>query len=201
MTLQEMAANAVRSKRLLLALFLGAITAALWFQAFNDAEVEVVRLADDAEPDAFILQASYRTYNPEGVLESRLESVRAEQFVDTDIGVLSLPRLDIYEEVGERNFWHMSADKGTYDARFSVLTLDQNVEILGSTIENLPVRILTSGLVYTMGEEHVETNNAVEVISGSDRIQGTGMELDMQKKAVELKQDVRAIYQARPAYE
>ncbi|WP_344808437.1 LPS export ABC transporter periplasmic protein LptC [Allohahella marinimesophila] len=201
MTLQEMAGNAVRSKRLVLAVVLIVLTAAFWYQAFNDEDVEVVRLADDAEPDAFILQASYRTYNLAGMLESRLESVRAEQFVDTDIGVLSLPRLDIHEEAGERNFWHMSADKGTYDARYSVLTLDQNVEILGSTLENQPIRVLTSGLVYTMGDEHVETNNAVEVISGSDRIQGTGMELDMQQRAVELKQDVRAIYQARPAYE
>lgn len=201
MTLQEISANALRSRRFLLAIVLVAITMALWYQAFNDEMDDTVFVADEAEPDAFIIQASYRTYNLEGRLESRLESIRAEQFVDTDIGILSLPRLDIYEEAGERNFWHMSADKGTYDARFAVLTLDQNVEILGSTLDNQPIRVLTSGLVYTMGEEHIETNNAVEVISGSDRIQGTGMELDMQQRAVALKQDVRAIYQARPAYE
>lgn len=199
MTFREKAGNALNSKRLWLAVVLGSVTIVLWYYAFNDGEIEETRQIDDSEPDAYALQASYLNFNVDGTLQSRLEAVRTDQYVDSDIGVLTQPRLDVYEEKGKRNFWHMSSNSGLYDSRKSVLTLDENVEILGSTLDGLPVRILTSALVYRLGDKFVETNNAVEVVSGSDRIEGTGMELDMLNKAIQLKQDVRATYQASPS--
>ncbi len=144
------------------------------------------------EPDAFVTNAVYRTFDVKGNLTSLLHSERAKHFPDTDIGYLTLPDLKLFQE-GESN-WHAQSEEGEFDVRNDHLVLKGNVVILGENRKGQPFTMTTDRLNYANKSDFIETDQPVKIVSSDSEITAVGMTADITEKKINLLSKVKGHY-------
>ena len=144
------------------------------------------------EPDAFVTNAIYRTFDVKGNLTSVLHSERAKHFPDTDIGFLTKPDLQLYQE-GESN-WHATSEEGQFDVKNDHLVLSGNVTILGEDRKGTPFTMTTDKLNYANKSDFIETDLPVKIVSVDSEITAIGMTANLTEKKINLLSKVKGHY-------
>jgi len=94
----------------------------------RDAE----ELRGPEKPDGFVINATYRSFDDEGRLSTRISSARGEQFDDDKRVIMESPR-GLLLEKNSRAPWHLAAEHGEYYLNRERLTLNSNVRIRHET--------------------------------------------------------------------
>ncbi|WLQ14589.1 LPS export ABC transporter periplasmic protein LptC [Hahella aquimaris] len=144
------------------------------------------------EPDAFVINAVYTTYNKEGALTSRLQSQLAKHYPDTDTGVLTRPNLEIFQQ-GEKS-WHVESLEGELLIKQDTLKLRGDVEVNGASNDGAPILMQTQALDYNNKSRFISTDQPVKITSNINQLTAVGMEADIDKKLIVLLSQVTGVY-------
>ncbi|OZG70540.1 LPS export ABC transporter periplasmic protein LptC [Hahella sp. CCB-MM4] len=146
----------------------------------------------DDEPDAFVTGAEYRTYDERGNLESVLRSERAKHFPQTNIGLLTNPNLQLYQE-GEPS-WTAKSSEGQFDVQKDHVVLMGNVQIQGTDRKGEKFSMHTEKLNYANKSGFIDTDQPVKITSDTSEITAVGMTADIAQKKIILLSKVKGQY-------
>ncbi|WP_020409656.1 LPS export ABC transporter periplasmic protein LptC [Hahella ganghwensis] len=144
------------------------------------------------EPDAFVTGAEYRTFDQHGNLESVLHSERAKHFPQTNIGLLTNPKLQLYQE--GKPSWNAQSLEGQFDVQKDYLVLMGNVRILGTDRRGETFSMFTEKLNYANKSGFIATDQPVKITSSSSELTAVGMKANIAKKKITLLSKVEGHY-------
>lgn len=177
------------------AVLLAALAVSSWL-AWLRPEPPIIPLDRDGKPlpDYYLTGLTLRQFDPEGRLAHLLKAKRLSHVegASTD---LTDPRLTVESQQGAP--WQISAQRGTLDPSGTWLTLPDAVTITRrASLSNRPLELHTRALRYRLDQGYAETDEAVTVTSGSDRIDAVGAQAWLQDPGrIHFKSQVRGHYE------
>ncbi|WP_372964292.1 LPS export ABC transporter periplasmic protein LptC [Marinobacter sp.] len=179
-------------------LALGITLAATMFLMWQSDEPPGARddaadLRGPAEPDGFIVQADYRTWDAQGNLKIRMTSPRIEQFESSNTATMERPRAILQGE-GDPAPWIIEADEG------SLLQGDELVNLKGNVVINRQLQgdettLTTQELTLNNTERTVYTDRPVTISEPHGTTQATGMKAWIDDRILELNSQVEGHYE------
>lgn len=145
------------------------------------------------KPDGFIENATYRSFDTEGRLSLRMNSTRGEQFHDENRVTMESPRGTLFESES-RAPWHIAARRGEYHLQKEQMELNSNVRVRHESARQGETLLKTQSLSLDNQERIVQTDAAVTILNESSVTRATGMKGWMDKRVVELENDVDGHY-------
>lgn len=165
----------------------------LWQNEESPVGASVTDLRGPREPDGFIVNAVYRSYDAGGNLSSRIETERAEQFEGEAYALMEQPVATIFEQKTGLP-WLISADDGRYDLGTEQLLLMGNVEVLRENPGLAPSRMLTERLTLDNQERIVHTEAPVTLLDFRGTTDAVGMRGWIDERAIEFESQVEGEY-------
>ncbi len=174
------------------ALGLMAVVAALLLfrsdQTVSPTDAEALRGPD--EPDGFIINGVYRSFDDSGYLSTQLQSQRAEQFDNERLVVMQSPSGVIFERES-RLPWNIQAREGRYSMDEEILELNNDVIVERLRSEGQRSTLETSHLILDNQERIVHTEAPVTLRDELGTTDAVGMRGWLDDRVLEFKQNVR----------
>lgn len=158
----------------------------------NDA----MKLRGATEPDTFINQGVFRSFDTEGRPKLVLSSPRTEQFDDRQQAVLEAPDGTLYDHRADLQ-WQMDAKHGLYHMSSEIMELEGNVVITRS-VEGGNAELLTEYLRIDNPARRATTDRPVTLKSPGNVTHARGMTGWFDERVLELENSVEGIYETRP---
>jgi lipopolysaccharide export system protein LptC len=165
----------------------------IWQDEENSMSSDDTGLRGPREPDGFIVNALYRSYDVDGNLSSRIETERAEQFEGEQYALMDRPRGAVFEHE-TRLPWLISADDGRYDLKTEQLLLLGDVEVIRENPELAPSRLLTERLTLDNRERIVHTEAPVTLLDFRGTTDAVGMRAWIDERVIEFESQVEGEY-------
>lgn len=183
-----------RLRTLALAATVGATVFLMW----QRDEVDIKRgdataLRGPSEPDSFIIEGRYTTWDEQGNLKMTLASPRIEQFDDSDHATMNAPRARIYNEQGT-DPWIIEADEGSLQQNEDRVVLTGNVVVLRQTADS-EATLTTSSLTLDNNQGIVYTDQPVTITEPFGVTRATGMKAWVDQRILELNSRVEGHYE------
>ena len=183
-----------RLRNLALAATVGATVFLMW----QREEVDIMRgdateLRGPSEPDSFVVEGRYTTWDEQGNLKMTLASPRIEQFEDTDHATMNAPRARIYSEQGT-DPWIIEADVGSLQQNENRMVLTGNVVVLRQTADS-EATLTTSSLTLDNNQGIVYTDQPVTITEPFGVTRATGMKAWVDQRVLELNSRVEGHYE------
>jgi len=150
-------------------------------------------LRGDRQPDGFITQGTYRSYDEQGNLATRIHSPRAEQFNDDGLILMDSPSGVIFEQQS-RLPWVITANVGHYLLDDDALKLSGEVEIERKAEDDTTARLLTEQLTLDNRQRIVHTDAAVTLLDARGETRAIGMKGQIDDRILEFDTQVRGVY-------
>lgn len=148
-------------------------------------------------PDYYLDHFTATAMGQDGKPVYRLTADHLDHYPDDDLKVITRLHLEWYRR-GLPD-WTVDAERGRIlDHNRLVLLKGRVVMIRAATAEAAPIRLQTRDLTIHPGEKYGETDAAVTIDSGPNRIQATGMHVYLDEGRVELLANVRGHYETKP---
>ncbi|PAU78711.1 LPS export ABC transporter periplasmic protein LptC [Halovibrio salipaludis] len=145
------------------------------------------------KPDGFVVNATFRAFDSEGRLKSRIRTRRAEQFQDENRVTMERPRAMLMARDGGAP-WFVRSRTGLYRPDVAKLMLEKDVRARHSSTERGDVLILSERMTLDNNERIVQTDAPVTLIDRSSVTNAVGMTGWIDERAVRLENDVRSRY-------
>lgn len=145
------------------------------------------------KPDGFVVNATFRSFDAQGRLKSRIRTQRAEQFQAEDRVTMEAPRAMLVPRGGGAP-WFVRARTGLYHPDAATLTLKSNVRARHNNPERGDVLMLSKRMRLDNNERIVQTDAPVTLIDRFSRTDAVGMTGWIDKRAIRLENDVRGQY-------
>jgi len=155
----------------------------------DDAE----ELRGKAEPDGFIVNGHYISYDDNGRPEVRFTSPRIEQFDGSRLATMVAPEAELYGEPGTRP-WIVSADNGSLLQNENLLYLTGNVRMLQSAGDR-NITLTTQTLTLDNDTGTAYTDAPVEITDATGTTRATGMTAWLNQRVLELNSQVEGRYE------
>ncbi len=146
----------------------------------------------DAEPDAFILNATYLTFGENGELQSRLTTRKAEHIPNGDYGLLTEPEFALFGEAP--NTWEMRAQEGRLNIQGDQLELDGFVTVTGRDQKGKALRFDAPSLSFNEETGEIHTDQSVTINSQFNQLSAKGMTFNIDSRILTLHSQVKGIY-------
>ncbi len=173
---------------------IGATLHLMWRSDERDAtNTEAEQLRGPSEPDSFVVDSVYRTWDSEGNLELRLISPRIEQFEDNNQATLEQPRARVYGEPDSPP-WLIEADQGSLRQTQGLLDLAGNV-VVTQRSEDSEMTLITEALTLNNRENTVYTDQPVTITEPFGVTQAVGMKAWVDERILELNSRVEGQYE------
>ena len=176
-----------------------AVTAlATVFLMWQDEEGENVRgdaaeLRGPSEPDSFIIEGRYTTWDEQGNLKMSISSPRIEQFDDTNYATMNAPRARIFSEQATPP-WIIEADEGSLRQDDDQVTLTGNVVVFRQTGDS-EATLKTESLTLDNRQGTVYTDQPVTITEPFGVTQANGMKAWVNERILELNSRVEGQYE------
>ncbi|AMQ90898.1 LPS export ABC transporter periplasmic protein LptC [Marinobacter sp. LQ44] len=176
-----------------------AVTAlATVFLMWQDEEGENVRgdaaeLRGPSEPDSFIIEGRYTTWDEQGNLKMSISSPRIEQFDDTNYATMNAPRARIFSEQATPP-WIIEADEGSLRQDDDQVILTGNVVVLRQT-DDSEATLKTESLTLDNRQGTVHTDQPVTITEPFGVTQANGMKAWVNERILELNSRVEGQYE------
>lgn len=176
---------------------IGLIAAALLLLWRSDEppapDPEAAALRGPAEPDGFVVDGTYTSYDENGNLEVHFSSPRIEQFEEGNLATMISPTARLY---GEPNTppWIIEADNGSLLQNENLLYLTDNVRIIRQIGER-EATLTTSKLTLDNDQSIIYTDAPVEITDRIGVTRATGMKAWINDRILELNSDVEGRYE------
>lgn len=148
------------------------------------------------KPDGFVVDATYRSFNQQGRLSTRISSARSEQFDSDGRVIMESPR-GLLLEKESRAPWRLTADHGEYYLNREHLTLSSNVRIRHETRARGEALLKTEELTVDNRKRIVHTDAPVTIINESSLTRAIGMTGRIDDRVLELENQVDGYYYSR----
>lgn len=155
----------------------------------DDAE----ELRGKAEPDGFIVNGHYVSYDDKGRPEVRFSSPRIEQFDSSGLATMVAPEAELYGEPESRP-WTVSADNGSLLRNENLLYLTGNVHMVQSSGDR-NITLTTQTLTLDNDTGTAYTDAPVEITDATGTTRATGMTAWLNKRVLELNSQVEGRYE------
>lgn len=172
-----MALLRLRNLLLLLALLVAGVLAAIVWQRYRPA-VELVEVVKSLPTGVDVaLQEINYTHTEGGVARWRLVAKQVEHRASEKLTALSALELTFYDVKGVEQ-GTLKARNGQVDANYSEVKVHDEVEIVSAS----GYTVKTAALTYSQNDRRIRTDAPVTIISGEMRIDGTGLQLDLETR-------------------
>ncbi|MEC7377850.1 MAG: LPS export ABC transporter periplasmic protein LptC [Pseudomonadota bacterium] len=174
----------------------GTVVAAVFLLWRSDeapvVDQEAAALRGDAEPDGFVVNGNYRSYDETGSLEIRFASPRIEQFEKENLATMESPRAALYGDADTQP-WIVEADQGRLMQNQELVYLTGNVRVLRS-VGGRDTTLTTSTLTLDNNEGLVFTDAPVEIRDVTGVTTAVGMKAWIDERILELNSQVEGYY-------
>ncbi|MBK8970256.1 MAG: LPS export ABC transporter periplasmic protein LptC [Hahellaceae bacterium] len=171
------------------------VTVGLFYLLSEEAPLQLFNGEDQViaqEPDAFVLNATYLTFDKNGQLRTRLRSEKAVHFPATDQGQLTNPHLIVYPEQGAP--WEITSQQGLLFLQEDKLELAGFVTVVGEQPPGKALRFDSPTLQYDDKTRFIRTDQPVTINSQFNQLSAVGMEFEVDKKILRLFSRVEGVY-------
>ncbi|WP_097460104.1 LPS export ABC transporter periplasmic protein LptC [Mangrovitalea sediminis] len=145
------------------------------------------------EPDAFVENGLYFTFDTDGDPSTRMHSQRAEEYDSQHKAYLQQPTAEVFEKQGGAP-WHIRADKGIYNISQDSLTLEDSVVVTRQGDAQQPSTLTTSRLVLDNQSRIVHTDAPVTITDAQGVTHAVGMKAFVAQRILELNSQVDGNY-------
>lgn len=154
-------------------------------------------------PQIYMKEVETREFDAHGKLHYQLSTPQVTHYQlnpdgpsNGDYTLIERPNMAFYD--AESNApWLVSAETGRSEANGQLLHLLDNVLIQQQTPTQGLIQITTSELLVRASEQFAETDKAVNMRSAKGQIDAIGMDADLAQSRLQLKSQVKAIYDPR----
>ncbi|MBW7470531.1 LPS export ABC transporter periplasmic protein LptC [Marinobacter sp. M216] len=179
-------------------LALGGTIAATVFLMWRSDEPPVVQdeaaeLRGKAEPDGFVINGSYTSYDEEGNLKIQFTSPRIEQFEEGNIATMKAPRAKLFGEP-QTTPWIVEAENGSWLQNEGVLYLTDHVRVV-RTIGEREATLTTTSLTLDNDLGTVYTDAPVTITDTIGVTRAKGMQAWINERILELNSQVEGRYE------
>ncbi|KPQ28092.1 MAG: lipopolysaccharide export system protein LptC [Marinobacter excellens HL-55] len=154
---------------------------------------DATELRGPSEPDSFVVEGRYTTWDEQGNLKMTLASPRIEQFDDSDHATMNTPRARIYSAQGV-DPWIIEADEGSLQQNEDWVTLTGNVVVLRQTADS-EATLTTQSLTLDNQQGIVHTDQPVTITEPFGVTRATGMKAWVDQRILELNSRVEGQYE------
>ncbi|AOY90115.1 LPS export ABC transporter periplasmic protein LptC [Marinobacter salinus] len=154
---------------------------------------EAAELRGKGEPDGFVVNGSYTSYDEAGNLKIHFTSPRIEQFEEGNLATMESPRAKLYGEPGT-DPWVVEAENGSLLQNENLLYLTGNVRVV-RTIGDREATLKTSSLTLDNDMGTAYTDAPVEIIDQVGVTRATGMKAWIDQRVLELNSQVEGRYE------
>ncbi|AZT84584.1 LPS export ABC transporter periplasmic protein LptC [Marinobacter sp. NP-4(2019)] len=170
-----------------------ALIVMMWQSDEPQEPVDAAALRGQSEPDGFVVNGRYLSYDETGKLNVRFESPRIEQFEASNRAIMESPRAELFGE-GESEPWHLSSDTGTYREADGLLHLKGNVKVIRTAGDRRGI-LTTSRLTLDNNSRTVYTDAPVTLTDSFSVTRATGMKAWIDARILELDSQVEGRYE------
>lgn len=165
----------------------------LWQSEENREPTNALELRGPSEPDGFVVNGRYRSFDQNGQLETVVYSPRIEQFEARNLATMVLPDATLYDPESATT-WRLIANQGELRKEQDIIELEGDV---------LVRRPLANGEVGTLEAEHLTLDNKQRTVYTDTPVvlreahgvtRATGMKAWIDDRVVELKSQVKGRY-------
>ncbi|GGE57384.1 hypothetical protein GCM10011533_07370 [Streptosporangium jomthongense] len=187
--------NKPRVRMLALAVTVAATLFLLWqsnepaVTSYSDAR----QLRGDAEPDGFVVNGRYTSYDENGQRKIVFTSPRIEQFEEGNIANMQSPRAELFSDTGEGP-WILNAENGSLQQDDDLLYLTGNVRVV-RTIGEREATLKTESLTLDNNKGTVYTDDRVEITDSVGTTRAKGMKAWIDDRILELNSQVEGRYE------
>lgn len=177
----------------LLATFIA--TAALLWHSDNDVPMPTQdsELRGDREPDSFVVDALYTSYDEQGTVKIQFVSPRIEQFEAGGYAIMAEPQATIRGKPGSEP-WQLTAKHGKLLNNNSQLELEGDVRIVRQIGER-SATLSTTRLTLDNRTNMAYTDAPVEIVDATGITYATGMKAWFNERILELDSQVEGRYE------
>ncbi|RBP26982.1 lipopolysaccharide export system protein LptC [Marinobacter pelagius] len=154
---------------------------------------EAAALRGPAEPDGFVVDGAYTSYDQNGNLKVHFTSPRIEQFEEGNMATMVSPTARLFGEPGTEP-WTIEANNGSLLQNENLLYLTDNVRIIRQVGER-EATLTTSKLTLDNDQNIIYTDAPVEITDRIGVTRATGMKAWINDRIVELNSDVEGRYE------
>ncbi|WP_179959428.1 LPS export ABC transporter periplasmic protein LptC [Marinobacter changyiensis] len=165
----------------------------LWQSEESREPSDALALRGPSEPDGFVVDGRYRSFDINGQLETVIYSPRIEQFEARNLATMSQPDATLHDPDSDTT-WRMTANRGEFQEDKDIIDLEGDV---------LVRRPLANGEVATLEAEHltldnkqrtVYTDTPVVLTEAHGVTRATGMKAWINDRVLELHSQVKGRY-------
>ncbi|WP_298448244.1 LPS export ABC transporter periplasmic protein LptC [uncultured Marinobacter sp.] len=188
-------ANRPRLRMLGLAITIAATAFLLWqgdeppLSSYSDAR----QLRGESEPDGFVINGSYTSYDENGQRKIVFTSPRIEQFEEGNLAAMESPSAELFGATGEGP-WLLNAENGTLRQNDDLLYISGNVRVV-RTIGEREATLNTESLTLDNKQGMVYTDDPVKITDTLGTTQAKGMKAWIDERILELNSQVEGRYE------
>ena len=193
-----MASAAFHTRRGFRTLALAGTIVALFFllwQSDDPSEpVDATALRGESEPDGFVVNGRYLSFDETGRLTTRFQSPRIEQFDARNETIMESPMATLYGESGTAP-WRVEANEGRFLEADNLVHLTGDVRVTREAENGRPLTLTTTALTLDNSERTVYTEAPVEMTDAFSLTRATGMKAWIDDRILELDSQVEGRYE------
>lgn len=166
----------------------------LWQSDESSEPVDAAALRGESEPDGFVVNGRYLSFDETGRLTAHFESPRIEQFEARNETIMESPNATLYGEPGNAP-WRVQANKGQFMEAEDLVYLTGDVRVSQQAQGGRPLTLTTSTLTLDNAERTVYTDAPVELTDSFSLTRATGMKAWIDDRILELDSEVEGRYE------
>jgi lipopolysaccharide export system protein LptC len=178
----------------------GSLAAAMFLLWRSDeppvSDEEAAELRGDAEPDGFVVNGEYRSFDETGNLKISFTSPRIERFEEGNLATMESPSAELYSDDSgtDPQPWIVNAENGSLLQNEDLLYLTGNVRILRS-VGGRETTLTTSTLTLDNDRGMLYTDAPVVIRDVTGITRATGMKAWIDERILELNSQVEGRYE------
>ncbi|SFM41133.1 LPS export ABC transporter periplasmic protein LptC [Marinobacter zhejiangensis] len=170
------------------------LVALLWQSDERLPPLEAESLRGPSEPDGFVVNGLYRSFDEAGQLTTLISSPRIEQFEASEVAIMTSPDATLIDK-NTGSPWKLTAASGTFHQQKNLVELEGNVIVTRQISDDRQGTLETEQLTLDNESRTVFTEAPVTLTDGRTITQATGMTAWIDDRILELKSQVIGLYE------
>ncbi|MDK8463788.1 LPS export ABC transporter periplasmic protein LptC [Marinobacter sp. SS13-12] len=166
----------------------------LWQSDEPTVPTDAASLRGESEPDGFVVNGLYLSYDETGRLTTRFRSPRIEQFESRSETVMKSPRATLFGEGGNPP-WQVQATEGRFLEAEDLVHLTGDVKVIREAEGGRPLTLTTTALTMNNRDRTVYTDEPVALTDAVSLTTATGMKAWIDDRILELDSQVEGRYE------
>ena len=166
----------------------------LWRSDQSRDETAPTNALGQDEPDGFVKDSRYLSFDENGRRIAMIESPRIEQFQPEGLATMTSPSATLYDG-GSDQPWHLTADQGTFHQTSDRLDLSGDVRVVRPLAGNRSATLTTDQLTLDNDHRTVFTDQPVLITEAHGTTAAVGMKAWIDDRILELNSRVKGHYE------